>query len=404
MPDSGMNPGGMNQNSGTAPGGMTPDNYMFPGIGTAPGGGMPPGGMMPDDNMFPGGRVPNDYLFPGAMMPDGGITPGGMGQNGGMTDGNMLPYGAPPQPGGMPGQPNYPMPDFAPPPADMPPPPGMDMNGAVQTMSAGGDVPCLSDSARFPEYSYRPARSEPAGGKTSGYVPTMDAGPGGFGQNAAGQESAEYYKTVASLGASDFERAMANPHVQDYIQTMSELGRTGHAYPLDGEFAEDGEYVETIGGIGHGNIPGRGSCFTKNSAGFAGELRRYIDDEINDHRYFQALSGRAPNRSIARDLSEIARDELRNARAFSSALYMITGEQYMPRFSGRMRVPGSFPQAVRAGFLAETRDGERYMSAAKRARDNCLRDLLQTTATAEFRHARQLREILESTMPAPGRR
>lgn len=143
-------------------------------------------------------------------------------------------------------------------------------------------------------------------------------------------------------------------------------------------------------------IMGR-DCFGSNSKQYADKLMEFINDEYRDSMYYNILSRRSQSASTRRLFREIANDELKHARRFAAAYFLITGKRYFPtrQTVEPVNVPQSFLQALRERYLAESRDVVKYRMFAQQTADRCLRRIALETADDERDHAEDIMELIQ---------
>lgn len=134
-------------------------------------------------------------------------------------------------------------------------------------------------------------------------------------------------------------------------------------------------------------------CLGAASAEYGEQLREFIEDELSDWRYYQALARRAGSPG-GRTLAGIAADEYRHAKRLAAAYFLISGVRYWPE-KGTVAPAGSYLGALRHRFAAEQRGGADYLTAAAGCTDSCLRDLFLENAREEAAHAQQIRGLVE---------
>lgn len=141
------------------------------------------------------------------------------------------------------------------------------------------------------------------------------------------------------------------------------------------------------------------SCFGRYSAVYADQLYQFINDEYRDHLYYLALSRKAPNNSSRHIFRNMAQDELKHARRFGAAYFLITGKKYFPTQSmvGPVSVPSSYHQALRDRYIAESRDVVKYRQFARNTEDTCLKRMANNTSDDERSHAQEIMELIQST-------
>ena len=126
----------------------------------------------------------------------------------------------------------------------------------------------------------------------------------------------------------------------------------------------------------------------------AAQLRRMMDGEAEDDRFYRALAARAPER-MARTLRAVAREERRHERRLNAAYFILTGRRYRsPNHSGRRPVT-RLTDGLREQYIAEQREAEAYRRAAGRTEDPALRRLYEELAQDESRHSQMMRSLLE---------
>ena len=127
-------------------------------------------------------------------------------------------------------------------------------------------------------------------------------------------------------------------------------------------------------------------------------LTGYIEEELEDQRYYAALWRCAPPwaRPILHTLSE---DEGRHARRLMAVHYLITGECYRPAIPcGHIRFEG-WCQTLRGRYHAESCGALNYARSAEGTTDTCLRRVFEDLSREEFRHAEQISRLLERSLP-----
>ena len=134
-------------------------------------------------------------------------------------------------------------------------------------------------------------------------------------------------------------------------------------------------------------------CLGSASAGYTSTLQEMIDEEIHDHRLYQALSRRVPA-GASSTLAAMSADELRHARRLSAAHFLISGVRYWPVKAAAPTV-GAWPAALRTAFAEEQQGAAAYLAAAGSTTDPALQALWGALAGDEAGHAQRLREILE---------
>lgn len=126
-------------------------------------------------------------------------------------------------------------------------------------------------------------------------------------------------------------------------------------------------------------------------------LTGYIEEELDDQRYYQALQHCAPPWAKG-TLQRIGEEEGRHAKRLMAVHYLITGKCYSPAIPcGRIRVEGWCP-ALRRRYHAEACGGLNYARTADETTDICLRKLLMELSREEYRHAEMISHLLERSI------
>jgi rubrerythrin len=122
-------------------------------------------------------------------------------------------------------------------------------------------------------------------------------------------------------------------------------------------------------------------------------LQTLITDELRDSRYYEALSKRVRDPKTSRMFMQFSRDELRHARRFSAAYYIMTKTPYFPQMETPIIPP--YREALRERYLAESRDVIKYGRLAAETDDPCLKQLYMQARDDEAMHAREIFELLQ---------
>lgn len=127
-------------------------------------------------------------------------------------------------------------------------------------------------------------------------------------------------------------------------------------------------------------------------------LRGFIEEELADRNYYQAMARKAPTTQASRTLREIGQSEESHARKLMSVHFLITGQCYRPNLvCGRICIP-SWCAALRDRYHAETCNGLNYIRAADGTTDPCLTKLLTTMSEEEYRHGERILALLEQSL------
>ena len=138
------------------------------------------------------------------------------------------------------------------------------------------------------------------------------------------------------------------------------------------------------------------NCFGRDARIYAERLMEYINDEYRDHLTYMALSRRAPDSQARTILRSIARDEMRHARRWAAAYFLITGKHYFPERGTVEAAPAaSYSQALRDRYLAESQDAIKYRRFARETNDRCLRRLANETSDDERQHAQHILDLIQ---------
>ena len=138
------------------------------------------------------------------------------------------------------------------------------------------------------------------------------------------------------------------------------------------------------------------NCFSRESQAYAGRLMEYINDEYRDHLTYTTLTRRAPTSAARNIFRNLAADELRHARQFASAYFLITGKRYFPDRRTVTAPPmPPYSQALRERYIAESRDAVKYRQFARETADRCLRRMAIDTSNDELHHAQQILSLIQ---------
>lgn len=135
-------------------------------------------------------------------------------------------------------------------------------------------------------------------------------------------------------------------------------------------------------------------CMGSAAAEMLEVLTGFIEEELEDRRYFLALSRQAPSWARQR-LRDMAAEEGAHARRLMAAHYLITGQCYRPAIAGGAVSIGRFCPALRERYHMEACNGLNYARSADGTTDPCLVKLLNELSADEYRHAEQLMAMLE---------
>jgi rubrerythrin len=140
------------------------------------------------------------------------------------------------------------------------------------------------------------------------------------------------------------------------------------------------------------------NCFGSDSQRYANLLMEYINDEYRDYMYYTTLSRRAPTASGRRVFRNISGDEMKHARRWASAYFLITGKRYFPTRTTvePVNVPSNYSQALRERYMAESRDAVKYRQFAASTTDRCLKRMATDTSDDERQHAQDILTLIQN--------
>lgn len=138
-------------------------------------------------------------------------------------------------------------------------------------------------------------------------------------------------------------------------------------------------------------------CMGSAAAEMLEVLTGFIEEELEDRRYYLAMSRQAPAWARQR-LRDIAADEGTHARRLMAAHYLITGQCYRPAIAGGAVTIGRWCPALRERYHMEACNGMNYARSADGTTDPCLAKLLNELSEDEYRHAGELMAMLERSI------
>lgn len=138
-------------------------------------------------------------------------------------------------------------------------------------------------------------------------------------------------------------------------------------------------------------------CYGEESMPYADTIKEFIRDELLDSRYYSILATKSPTKEAAKIFGKMSADELRHARRFSAAYYLITGKTYFPTYNELppVIVP-AYKVALRERYKAESRDSVKYPDFAAMVNDPCLKRLANNTGKDEEKHAEEIYTLIEN--------
>jgi len=126
-------------------------------------------------------------------------------------------------------------------------------------------------------------------------------------------------------------------------------------------------------------------------------LEGFIEEELEDQRWFSVLSRQAP--AWARQqLREISHGEGHHGHRLMAVYYLITGSCYRPAVSSGRICIDHWCAALREGYHKAACNALNYQRAADGTADVCLAALFRALGEEELRHADMLMHILERTL------
>lgn len=138
-------------------------------------------------------------------------------------------------------------------------------------------------------------------------------------------------------------------------------------------------------------------CMGSAAAEMLEVLTGYIEEELDDRRYYLALMRCAP--AWARQiLHTIADSEGSHAKRLMAVYYLITGQCYRPNVAcGAVPVERWCP-ALRRRFHEEVCSGMNYARSAEGTTDICLQRIFQELSADEYHHADLVSKLLERSL------
>lgn len=185
---------------------------------------------------------------------------------------------------------------------------------------------------------------------------------------------------------------------QDYARCAQLWKRVDPAldpYPLTAQEASDAAREAEL------SLPGAEAdpcCMGTEAMQSVEVLQGFVREELNDRRGYLFLARRAPTAGARRLFQSLAAEEEQHTRRLFAALYLITGERYTPALCYPPLVCSDYWQLLRTRYHDEACAGFNYRRAAQEALDPCLQQLLMEFSEDEYRHARQLLNLLAGTL------
>ena len=123
-------------------------------------------------------------------------------------------------------------------------------------------------------------------------------------------------------------------------------------------------------------------------------LEEYIQDELQDAAYYNALAELAPTQRAKDLIIEFGMDEAKHAENFQRTYYMLTGRYYIPQPLQPIVIE-DYEDALKMRVIAETNDYEKYGKEYLMAPNKYLQDLFFNTRTVEAKHAMRMSILFE---------
>jgi rubrerythrin len=140
------------------------------------------------------------------------------------------------------------------------------------------------------------------------------------------------------------------------------------------------------------------NCFGSDSQKYSTQIMQYINDEYHDYLYYTILSRRAPTANGRRIFRNIAAAEMKHARLWASAYFLIIGKRYFPTRSmvGPVKVPTNYSQALRERYMSESADALKYRQFAAGTTDHCLKRMATDISDDERQHAQDILGLIQN--------
>lgn len=139
-------------------------------------------------------------------------------------------------------------------------------------------------------------------------------------------------------------------------------------------------------------------CMGSAAQGEVEVIRGFLRDELADAQTYRYLAALAPTQEGRRLMRRIASDEAGHVKTLQTVHFLITGGTYsvtvvlppQPRQLWRDRLRGRYHEETCGGF--------NYERAAEETTDLCLKKIFQQLSQDEYRHAEQVRMLLEKSL------
>ena len=132
--------------------------------------------------------------------------------------------------------------------------------------------------------------------------------------------------------------------------------------------------------------------------GAAELIQDFLREELAQAQTYRYLAGQSPTAEGRRLMQRLAADETAHVKTLQAAYFLLTGETYRVTvvLPPQPRLP--WQDRLREQYHASSRSGAAYERAAEETRDKGLRQMFERLSKDEYRHAEQLRGLIEKTL------
>lgn len=127
-------------------------------------------------------------------------------------------------------------------------------------------------------------------------------------------------------------------------------------------------------------------------------IEGFLRDELADAQTYRYLAAHAPTAEGKRVMRQIAADEAGHVRTLRAVYYLITGETYAVTVVLPPQPKLPWRDRLRARYHEEACGGFNYARAAEETTDVCLKEIFDRLSQDEYRHAAQMRGLLEKAL------
>ena len=152
---------------------------------------------------------------------------------------------------------------------------------------------------------------------------------------------------------------------------------------------------QRVRGASDGNCPAPNTAGQRSGMDESERLRRFMDGEACDARFYAALACRCPGTS-RQALLRIAADEACHLKRLRARYFLLTGAAYTPPEACPLIV--TTPDALRGKHADEREGAAAYRAAAEQTPDQELKDTYLCLSQDEARHARTIVCLLEGLL------